>query len=274
MTLLGRTSLSTTATEVEIDPLGLTHPVTAPTAPWPGAPATALDAWRNRVPLRFPRWGLGDAAIALIGGLFLSIAVGVLVLFNRNSTTWQDAVILLSLAAQWVPMLGWPLLATRRKGNGAVLDLGFAATRSDILWGAVGGLAVLVSGTVIGAITQHFTGPFTSTAGDALSSMADNRLMFVLLSLGVGVIAPIVEEVCFRGLLWGSLAKRGMNPWWATAISALIFALFHFEPVRLPLLFATGLILGFLRQRTGRLGAGMLAHMINNSAALLAFALT
>ena len=131
---------------------------------------------------------------------------------------------------------------------------------------------MLVSGTVIGAITQHFTGPFTSTAGDALSSMADNRLMFVLLSLGVGVIAPIVEEVCFRGLLWGSLAKRGMNPWWATAISALIFALFHFEPVRLPLLFATGLILGFLRQRTGRLGAGMLAHMINNSAALLAFA--
>ena len=153
-------------------------------------------------------------------------------------------------------------LALRAVGEGASLAA------------AVGGLAVLVSGTVIGAITQHFTGPFTSTAGDALSSMADNRLMFVLLSLGVGVIAPIVEEVCFRGLLWGSLAKRGMNPWWATAISALIFALFHFEPVRLPLLFATGLILGFLRQRTGRLGAGMLAHMINNSAALLAFALT
>ena len=197
--------------------------------------------------------------------------MGALLLLYRDSPTWQNGVILLSLVAQWIPMLGWPLVAARIKGNGAVLDFGFAARNSDILWGLVGGLAVLIAGVIVGAITQRFTGPFTSSAGDLLSSMTDNRLMFVFLALGVGVIAPIVEEVCFRGLLWGSLAKRGMNPWWATVLSAFIFALFHFEPVRLPLLFVTGLFLGFLRQRTGRLGAGMLAHMLNNSAALLAF---
>ena len=97
---------------------------------------------------------------------------------------------------------------------------------------------------------------------------------WLLLCLAIGVGAPIVEEVCFRGLFWGSLAKRGISPWWVTIWTALAFAVFHLEPVRMPLLFVTGLLLGYLRQRTGRLGAPILAHMVNNSVGVLSIFLT
>ena len=245
--------------------------VLAPVAdqlPWPGAPTTATDAWHARFPLRFPRWGFGDAWITLAGALVFSVGAGLLLLVDSQSQSWQKIVILLSLVAQWIPMLGWPLLVTRWKGNGAVLDLGLALRRMDIPWGLVGGVAALVSATAVGVVTQKIFGDFDSSAGELLTQFKSDTVSLLLLALGVGIIAPIVEEVCFRGMFWGALAKRGVNPWWVTIWTSVAFAAFHLEPVRFPLLFATGLILGYLRQRTGRLGAGIVAHMVNNLVAV------
>ena len=233
-------------------------------APWPGAPTTATEAWHGRIPLRYPRWGFGDAWIALLGAFVASVAVGSLLLLNQGSTTWQNVIVLVSLVAQWVPMLGWPLVVTRWKGNGAVLDLGLALRRPDLAWGIGGGFVVLVAAGLLGALTQWVVGDFSSAAGDLLEQFRQDPALLVLLAVGIGVIAPIVEEVCFRGLFWGALAKRGLDPWWVTFWTAIAFAAFHLEPERMPLLFVTGMLLGYLRQRTGRLGAGILAHMVNN----------
>jgi len=237
--------------------------------PWPGAPVLAVQAWRRQFPLRLPRWGLGDAAIALLGAFVTSLTVGFLLLVNKDSTQWQNIVILLSLAAQWVPMFGWPMIATRVKGNGPRLDLGFAVGRDDLVWGAGGGLVALALAGLIGLITEKFAGTFNSSAGELMATFKNDTLLLILLSLCIAIGAPIVEELAFRGLLWGSLAKRGLNPWIVTVITAAIFAGFHVEPVRFPLLFVTGLVLGYLRQRTGGLGASMIAHAINNSAGVL-----
>ena len=216
-----------------------------------------------------PRWGLGDAAIALIGAFVTSLGVGFLLLLNKDSTHWQNIVILLSLAAQWVPMFGWPIVATRVKGNGPRLDLGFALRRDDLVWGLGGGLVTLTLAGLVGSITEKFAGPFDSSAGELMATFKNDTVLLVLLSLCIAIGAPIVEELAFRGLLWGSLAKRGLNPWIVTVVTAAIFAGFHVEPVRFPLLFVTGLVLGYLRQRTGGLGAGMIAHAINNGAGVL-----
>ena len=51
---------------------------------------------------------------------------------------------------------------------------------------------------------------------------------------------------------------------WATIGSALLFALVHVEPVRIPVLLTIGLVLSVLRARTGRVGASIIAHSINN----------
>jgi len=55
---------------------------------------------------------------------------------------------------------------------------------------------------------------------------------------------------------------------WATIGSALLFALVHVEPVRIPVLLTIGLVLSLLRARTGRIGASVIAHSMNNLVAV------
>ncbi|MGI9197125.1 MAG: CPBP family intramembrane glutamic endopeptidase, partial [Candidatus Nanopelagicales bacterium] len=83
--------------------------------------------------------------------------------------------------------------------------------------------------------------------------------------------APLVEEIAFRGLGYNAIAKKGLRSGWVIVITTLAFSLFHLEPVRIPILLASGAILGILRWRTRSLGASIVAHAINNlpGAALL-----
>gem|GEM_PF-1987351 len=81
--------------------------------------------------------------------------------------------------------------------------------------------------------------------------------------LVVGLIAPICEEVFFRGAFQGTLEKRG--PTRAILISALVFALIHLNPYSVFGIFVIGIGLGYLTWRTQSLWPAILWHVINNS---------
>lgn len=89
-------------------------------------------------------------------------------------------------------------------------------------------------------------------------------------ALAVVVIAPIAEELLFRGLLQGSLERR-LGNWPGLIVTALAFGLLHgrlrFIPVSL-----LGILMGYAVMRTNSVVSGMLAHSINNALAMaLAF---
>lgn len=86
--------------------------------------------------------------------------------------------------------------------------------------------------------------------------------------LGIGPAAGIAEELYFRGLVQGRLERFG--PPVAIVATALIFAVIHFTPAAIPVLFVYGLVLGWIRARTGSIVPGAVAHSLNN---LLAVAL-
>ncbi len=90
--------------------------------------------------------------------------------------------------------------------------------------------------------------------------------------LAAGIMAPVAEEVLFRGIIMRSLLReRWMEsrPWLAVLISALLFSLFHMNPVQMPGAFAMGLFTGWLCHRTGSLLPGIAVHMTNNMTACL-----
>jgi uncharacterized protein len=89
-----------------------------------------------------------------------------------------------------------------------------------------------------------------------------------LLFFAGAILAPIVEEILFRGLLQSALAKK-LPIWAAIGISALLFGAVHFDLYALPVLALMGVIFGILYHLTGSLRVTILAHLINNSAALL-----
>lgn len=86
-------------------------------------------------------------------------------------------------------------------------------------------------------------------------------------------IAPICEEIFFRGFLFMGLARR-IPIGWAIVISSLLFAIAHGDPGSFIVLFIIGLALAFLRWRTQSLWPSILLHTVNNGLGALLIALS
>jgi len=86
--------------------------------------------------------------------------------------------------------------------------------------------------------------------------------------LRVVIIAPIVEELIFRGLIMRGFIRNYPK---ALAIfyTALLFALFHLNPWQFPATFLLGLILGWIRIRTGSILAAITGHAMHNGLVFL-----
>jgi membrane protease YdiL (CAAX protease family) len=84
----------------------------------------------------------------------------------------------------------------------------------------------------------------------------------------VAVVAPIVEELIFRGLILQGF-RRNYNAFTAVLMSALLFALFHLNPWQFPATFVLGLLLGYIMIRTNSIILAILGHSINNFLVLL-----
>jgi len=243
------------------------HPVVAG-APYPGAPVTYAQARVAGVELRPSRWGMADIAISIVLALFVPILVLSLVV-AAGAPLKGSAVLLGSAVLPWLGFGLWPWFTTRLQGNGVRIDLGWAIEWIDLVWGLAGGVACFVLGTLAAAVTAHFFGEFDSAAGAAVLGADVPRWVVVIFAIAALIGAPVFEELCFRGLAFAAIARwadrhgRHAVPW-ATVGSAVLFSLMHLEPVRLPVLLTIGLILSALRARTGRVGAGILAHALNN----------
>ena len=87
-------------------------------------------------------------------------------------------------------------------------------------------------------------------------------------SASVGIGAPVVEEIFYRGLLQRSLERR-FGVWPGILGSALLFGVSHFQLLQLPALVLFGVVLGLLAQRTGRLAAPIAAHIVFNMTTVL-----
>ena len=81
-------------------------------------------------------------------------------------------------------------------------------------------------------------------------------------------LAPLVEELIFRGLVYGWLAGRwGSTVAWI--VSSLAFAGAHWEPAHIVLVLPLGLMFGWLRRRSDSLLPSLAAHVVNNALALV-----
>lgn len=83
----------------------------------------------------------------------------------------------------------------------------------------------------------------------------------------VVIIAPIVEELIFRGVIMHGL-MRNYSKFTAVFVSALMFALFHLNPWQFPATFILGILLGILMLRTRNIYLCILGHAINNGLVL------
>jgi membrane protease YdiL (CAAX protease family) len=146
-----------------------------------------------------------------------------------------------------------------------------------LLLGVAALFAVRV-GTVIQLIvsnqTKHVQAGFEHFSVNA-HAPAVTALSVALAVITIVVIAPIIEEIVFRGLLFGALAPR-LGVLAAAIVSALLFGLIHGDPVLFPTLAALGFVAALSYAATGNLVVPIALHALNNAlgaAALIATSL-
>ncbi len=106
-------------------------------------------------------------------------------------------------------------------------------------------------------------------AGFEHFSVQASRPALTALDVGLNVlvlvvIGPLVEELVFRGLLFGALAPR-IGILLGALVSALLFGLAHGDPVLFPSLAALGFVNALLYARTANLTAPVVLHGLSNA---------
>ncbi|MCB9681429.1 MAG: CPBP family intramembrane metalloprotease [Alphaproteobacteria bacterium] len=132
----------------------------------------------------------------------------------------------------------------------------------------------LVVGWAPGWIAEQLLEAYPISDGGTLAQVAEamaqgGAVSKALLVVEIGLLAPVAEELVFRGFLWDALARRwGAQGAWA--VTSVLFAAYHLDPVHATAVLFTGFVLGALRGLTGSVWPGVVAHAVNNSVAMVA----
>lgn len=216
------------------------------------------------------RWGIGDVIAAFAIGLAVSVVAGVLVVDPDHPNRPNTLIVL--VCAQNFAIIAWLALVARRKGTGSLAsDFGLQLRRpasawfSDLPWFFAGIGLQLVALVPIGILEEIYG----HTARQDVVKTADRATGWQVpaLALAIVLLAPLTEELLFRGTLLRSLLRK-VSPAVAVLISAVVFGLVHAlgDPsvgtvIALPAIVLLGVVSGYQAARTGNLARSILLHV-------------
>ena len=125
-------------------------------------------------------------------------------------------------------------------------------------------------GTLVLSVTVSWIGPSPEGMKQVIE-LAQDRGKLLPSLFAFALLAPMVEELVFRGLLYGWIESR-WGSMVALVVSTLAFAAAHFEPAHILLVLPLGLLFGWLRRRTNSLMPSLVSHIANNGFAVLSAA--
>jgi membrane protease YdiL (CAAX protease family) len=229
----------------------------------------------SRAPLRDAgrRVDVPVAVVTWVAAFVVGQAVSALIVGGEDPDLIAIPTLFAGVAATWIAYLAGMWVASQRAGSGNFVEdyrLRFAPI--DLVGVPIGVLCQLVLVPLLYLPLSElwpdtFSDERLSENAEKLVDRADGASM-VLLVLMVCLIAPVVEELVYRGLLQGSLAAR-FDQFLALVVAAGWFALIHFRPVEYPGLFLFGLVAGAGLLYTGRLGLPIVTHVAFNVTGLL-----
>ncbi len=241
-------------------------PATAPATPPPYQPP--VSPWAGRgvgipkagwTPLTVV-WGI----LTVIGLLIVeSIVVAAFdpdleSLGSKLAIQGMLAITLIGVSLAYAGSLAAPVGALKRLGLRRFVPsaLGLAALTY---------FAYLIFAAIYGALVQPEQDDLTRELG-----LDDGGLGVVFAGVLIIAVAPVSEEVFFRGFMYGGLRSR-LPVWAAAAVSGAIFGLLHYtDPDSIavvPQLALLGVVLAWLYERTGSLWPAIVLHVINNAIA-------
>ena len=102
---------------------------------------------------------------------------------------------------------------------------------------------------------------------------ADNLTMLLMMIVATVLVAPVTEELLFRGCFYRFL-KAKIPLIFALALSGLVFSLLHYNVLGVVPLFVLGMALAYTYEKTGNLKVPILLHAIWNANTVIIILLT
>ncbi len=210
--------------------------------------------------------------IALFAALYLQQQVPV---DDTKKTTLTPIVLVVGMIAQAVPAL---IVIAILMGRGTHLSTFFGLKWSNARYliviaplGVIATYIFVIGLNLIGFpewLVHAFGKEIEVQPAVRLYQEADAVIVRVFLAISAVIVAPIVEEVVFRGYIY-TVTKRYTARIFSTLVSAIFFAVVHnFIPGLLPLAFLA-IILTISYEVTGSLWAPISIHALFNSCTLL-----
>ncbi len=221
------------------------------------------------------RWGLGQVLLGYALSLLASV-VAINVLYAATSYGEWDELPMWGISLVGLPqqlILGLTVVfAAKKFGRSLKHDFLFLMERKDVTLGIMSGIAAQL--ILVPLVTYPFVWLFNidvdriSEPARNLSDRATSPLGVIALIVTVGILAPVVEELFFRGLLYGAFRKRNNSLTsekaiirFSIIISSAIFSAIHFQWLLFPALLVVGMLFAWLYERKGRLAPAIWAHV-------------
>jgi hypothetical protein len=146
----------------------------------------------------------------------------------------------------------------------------------DLAWLAAGFGMAFGGRIIVGIIANALSHGKALQQSQNLVVKSHSVAVYVVLGIVVVLIAPVVEELMFRGMMLRTFMRR-WGFWPAALLSSAIFALFHTYEVSTlggaltlaAVVFTLGLSNCLLVRWSGRLAAGIMNHMLFNGLAVV-----
>lgn len=220
--------------------------------------------------LALPVW----VGISFFAAQFVVVAAfWVLNIFNISVASMLSEVVLQTIVTAlvylitFIILIGVPIIALKRHTTLETLGLGRLMTWVDIGLAPLAFIAYALSLTAILAfVTAVFPGFPADEAQNVGFKTVSRQHEYMLAFFTLVVMVPIVEELVFRGYLFGKLRKH-VPVYVAVLATSLLFALAHGQWNVAIDTFVLGMFLAMLREVTGSIWAGILLHMIKNAIA-------
>ena len=209
-------------------------------------------------------WSIVDFVYVWFGGFFgAAIFFGIGLLFESS-----DWAVVFALAGQYIGNLSVLWILKKRKEDG---DLGFSIETRDTYYIGLGLILQLGLALLFFPLAEWLfpDGRPPQQVAEALADLDSSILLRVSLIVPAVVLAPVTEELVFRGVLLRAIQHRGRL--FAMVVSAAVFSAIHVPGlglermlasavVVLPPIFILGVLLAWITIRTERLGPAIFIH--------------
>ncbi len=212
----------------------------------------------------------GKGAIVLVGGFFAGNAVIAFLnifsvfVFNIN-LQYQDYYLLMANAAGFLSAIFAFDYFVCRPLTGKKLNFNFSRTNLMtylLIFPMMLGM-MFIAEFITSQIptTGPFFGEYYQYFSNLMDQMTKNKATLILLAV---VMAPLFEEIVFRGIIMKGLINKGMKPITAIIISAVVFGVVHGNPWQFVGAVLLGSVLGLVYYKTKSLLLPILLHAFNN----------